>query len=210
MRSMPQAPGVVATMSDTSAVHVFDLRKHLASMMTKGPRVTTSSRPTYSYTGHEDEGFALDWSPTVAGRLATGDCAGKIRIWQPTAAGSGSDSIGTWSINPSAFTGHESSVEDIQWSPNEASVFISASADKTVRVWDIRDSKKSQITFQAHGEDVNVISWNKNVGYLLASGSDDGSFKVQSTSFAIILCVDLHSYDSIHLFVFYNRMIFSF
>ena len=25
---------------------------------------------------------------------------------------------------------------------------------------------------------VQVISWNKNVGYLLASGSDDGSFKV--------------------------------
>eukprot|EP01040_Poterioochromonas_malhamensis_P005971 gene5971-6418_t len=27
-------------------------------------------------------------------------------------------------------------------------------------------------------EDVNVISWNHNVGFLLASGSDDGSFKV--------------------------------
>ena len=35
-----------------------------------------------------------------------------------------------------------------------------------------------QITWTAHPQDVNVISWNKSVGYLLASGSDDGTFKV--------------------------------
>lgn len=57
-------------------------------------------------------------------------------------------------------------------------VFTSASADKTVAVWDLRRKNGSMLSLKAHEEDVNVISWNRNVTYLLASGSDDGSFKI--------------------------------
>ena len=110
------------------------------------------------------------------GRLATGDNSGNIYVWNA------SDASGTsWSIDSSPFSGHTNSVEDVQWSPTEATVFISASSDKTCRVWDIRGKKGPQITFQAHQSDVNVISWNRSVNYLLASGSDDGSFKVSNT-----------------------------
>lgn len=31
---------------------------------------------------------------------------------------------------------------------------------------------------QAHDADVNVLSWNRVVGYMMASGSDDGSLKI--------------------------------
>jgi WD40 repeat protein len=110
-------------------------------------------------------------------------------------------------------------------------VFISCSADKTVRVWDVRNKAGPMITTQAHDLDVNVCSWSRcegrswddeplsdgrgfgahgmigvlpawrslerarscrgsarhddvlcghgrSVTYLLATGSDDGSFKV--------------------------------
>ena len=57
-------------------------------------------------------------------------------------------------------------------------VFASASADKTVAVWDLRKKNGAMLSVQAHEEDVNVISWNTNVTYLMASGSDDGSFKI--------------------------------
>lgn len=57
-------------------------------------------------------------------------------------------------------------------------VFASASADKTVAVWDLRKKNGSMLSLKAHEEDVNVISWNRNVTYLLASGSDDGIFKI--------------------------------
>mgnify|MGYP005992090981 CR=1 FL=1 len=174
IRSMPQNPGFVATMSDSGKAHIFDLTTHLASMMGKGPRAnTTTTKPAFTYSGHQDEGYALDWNPLVPGRMATGDCAGKIRLWNPTATGAGN-----WAVDNTPLSGHTASVEDLQWSPSEATVLSSASADRTVRIWDIRDNTKPQITFDAHSEDVNVISWNRNVGYLLASGCDDGSFKV--------------------------------
>lgn len=179
IRSMPQSPGIIATMADTGKAHIFDLTANLASMMGKGPRLNgTNTKPAYTFSGHQDEGFAVDWNPLVAGRLATGDCAGKIRLWNPAAQSSGS----SWQVDNTAFSGHTASVEDLQWSPTEATVLSSASADCTVRIWDIRDNTKPQITFDAHSEDVNVISWNRSVAYLLASGSDDGSFKVRPTS----------------------------
>lgn len=39
------------------------------------------------FTGHQTEGFALDWSRVVPGRLVSGDCAGKIHLWEPQEGG---------------------------------------------------------------------------------------------------------------------------
>lgn len=62
-----------------------------------------------------------------------------------------------------AYAGHENSVEDLQWSPTEETVFASSSVDKTIRVWDTRERSKPMLTVQAHDTDVNVISWNQQV-----------------------------------------------
>ena len=84
-RCMPQDSGIVATMADTSAVHIFDLTRSVRSMQARGsPRVQPPSMPAYTFKGHKEEGFALDWSPVTAGQLATGDCAGAIHIWNST------------------------------------------------------------------------------------------------------------------------------
>ena len=70
-------------------------------------------------------------------------------------------------------------MEDIQWSPSEKTVFASCSVDRTIRIWDTRSHEhRSMMSVTAHASDVNVISWNREVGYLMVSGSDDGTFRV--------------------------------
>ncbi|CAM9674405.1 unnamed protein product [Hapterophycus canaliculatus] len=170
VRSMPQRPGVVATWSETSNVHVWDLEEQVSALAAKGAPRKSKVEPVFTFDGHMEEGFALDWSPTEEGRFVTGDCGNCVYLTRAVEGG--------WATDPVPFVGHVGSVEDLQWSPTEATVFASASADKTVAVWDLRKKNGSMLSLKAHEEDVNVISWNRNVTYLLASGSDDGSFKI--------------------------------
>jgi ribosome assembly protein RRB1 len=82
-----------------------------------------------------------------------------------------------WNVSSKPLRGHNGSVEDIQWSPTEPTVFCSGSVDRSLKIWDTRGDA-AQITVNAHADDINVVSWNSSVGYLLASGCDDGCFKV--------------------------------
>ena len=136
------------------------------------------------------EGYGLAWSPTLPGRLATGDCAKNLYIWEPREEG-------VWQVGPRPLEGHTESVEDIQWSPTESSVsshhmlplppfchlpsqvLATCSVDQTVRIWDCRAKaeKACMLTTRAHNTDVNVISWNRSQP-LLVSGADDGSLKI--------------------------------
>jgi len=175
LRVMPQSQGITASMSDSSAVHIYDLSTCAKSMMHKSSRSPPPSRSLFSFRGHHDEGFALDWSPVTTGQLVTGDCSGNIHVWSMEGSESGS---GGWKVDNKIYKGHKDSVEDLQWSPQEATVFSSCSSDKSVKIWDTRAYKPQISMIDIHTQDVNVMSWNSHVSYLLATGSDDGSFKV--------------------------------
>ena len=43
--------------------------------------------PLHHFKGHSAEGFALAWSPTTTGVMASGDCKRNIHLWRPTDAG---------------------------------------------------------------------------------------------------------------------------
>jgi len=173
VRSMPQQANIVATWADTGKVHVWDIAPLVTAVDAEDPsqqRVPTAS-PGYTFEGHADEGFAMDWSQKDAGKLLTGDCAKNIYAWHPQQGG-------TWQVDNVPYIGHTDSIEDLAWSPNESSVFASCSADKTVRIWDLRTKRNSMLTVQAHDTDVNVISWNTMVSHLMLSGADDGTFRI--------------------------------
>jgi ribosome assembly protein RRB1 len=169
VRAMQQKPGIVASWADTGHVHVWDLTQ-LAQALERGGSRESVSGPCATVGAGAEEGFALDWSGMEEGNLLCGDVGGAIRLAHRRESG--------WTQDGDALHGHRSSVEDLQWSPTEATVFASASADKTVAVWDLRRRSAPMISVPAHEADVNVLSWNPNVTYLLVSGGDEGTFKV--------------------------------
>lgn len=176
LRVMPsitssQAPQVVATWSDMGKVHLFDISTHVNSLDTTGIVADKKAKPFYTVNTHKSEGYALDWSRTQQGHLLSGDCHGKIFYSMPQSATS-------FTTDTTAFTGHTDSVEDLQWSPRQNTVFASASVDRTIKIWDSRKKNGSALSVLAHDSDVNVISWNHLADHLIASGSDNGDFAI--------------------------------
>uniref|UniRef100_A0A8C6SXN0 Glutamate-rich WD repeat-containing protein 1 n=1 Tax=Neogobius melanostomus TaxID=47308 RepID=A0A8C6SXN0_9GOBI len=168
---------LAACWSDKGQVEIFDLKPQLEAVHNSAAMATFISqqkeaKALFSFSGHMTEGFALDWSPTVPGRLVSGDCKKNIHVWEPQEGGT------SWKIDQRPFSSHSKSVEDLQWSPTEASVFASCSVDQSIRVWDVRAPPNSMLSAnEAHSSDINVISWNRSEPFLL-SGGDDGILKV--------------------------------
>ncbi|KAI4132840.1 MAG: hypothetical protein LQ347_002432 [Umbilicaria vellea] len=165
---------LTATMTEASEVLIHDVTPHLSAFDVPGTIITPQqNRPLSTLRMHKPEGYAVDWSPLVPhGKLITGDNDGHIYV---TTGGEGNK----WATDSRPYTGHDSSVEDLQWSPNEQNVFASASSDGTVKVWDVRSkSHKPAVSVKVSNTDVNVMSWSHQTTHLLATGADDGQWAV--------------------------------
>ncbi|KAF5743049.1 hypothetical protein HS088_TW09G01111 [Tripterygium wilfordii] len=177
IRAMVQSPHICASWADTGHVQIWDLSSHLNVLAESEKEVSlegssiSNQKPLMKF-GHKDEGYAIDWSPLVPGRLVSGDCKSNIHLWEPTSGAS-------WNVDATPFSGHAASVEDLQWSPTEADVFASCSVDGNITIWDTRLGKSPAVSFKAHKADVNVIAWNRLASCMLASGSDDGTFSIR-------------------------------
>jgi ribosome assembly protein RRB1 len=188
IRAMPQKPEIVATWSEIGNVNMYNIGGILDSFERSAGQEVKSSRkiirdPFFVYQGHKCEGYAMDWSRVREGQFATGDCSGNIHVW---ATGEGYSNLNTSSfkVTPSysacGVNIDNPSVEDIQWSPTEATVFATAECGGIVKIYDTRCAGRAMLTNKIHenGSDVNVISWNPIISNLLASGGDDGLFSV--------------------------------
>jgi ribosome assembly protein RRB1 len=146
VRSMPQQSHIVASWSDSAQVQIWDLSSFLlelekaesepAGSSNKNKIQKVAARQVHT---HSSEGFAVDWSAVHEGRLVSGDCRSKIHVWEPSSGGK-------WGVG-AALKGHEGSVEDLQWSPTEGTVFASASVDRTIRIWDTRETVSRRFAF---------------------------------------------------------------
>ena len=177
VRCMPQQSNIVATWSDVGQVNVFNVetitQRFAAAQGKAVSQQHIPTKPFFRFSKHTTEGYAMDWSPVRKGILATGDCHGSIHVWNPRPDGSFAVSAHTSSDGADAQ--QSLSVEDIQWSPSEETVFMSAECGGHVCIFDTRAPQRSMLRHCVHPHtDVNVVSWNKLVHNLVATGGDDG------------------------------------
>ncbi|KAK3058992.1 Ribosome assembly protein rrb1 [Extremus antarcticus] len=173
--SSTPATTLTAAMQESGDILIHDITPHLQAFDTPGFQIPpNASKPLSTIRAHKkNEGYALDWSPLVpAGKLLTGDSTGAIFATTRTEGGG-------FVTDTTPYTGHNSSVEELQWSPNERNVFASASSDGTVKIWDARaKTRQPAISVKVSSSDANVLSWSHQTPHLLASGHDDGTWSV--------------------------------
>ena len=68
-----------ASRSPSPSVQVWDLSQQLRALenglnpASAAPPAVARQAPLQLFAGHQDEGYAVDWSPVTQGRLATGE-----------------------------------------------------------------------------------------------------------------------------------------
>lgn len=163
-RIMPQRPSVIATMSPSNSVLIYDYHKH--------PSHPTENvcRPQFRCNGHNSEGYGLSWNPNTEGQLVSGADDGSVCVWDINNNPSNSQDV-----KPLLFlSSHTDVVEDVDWHQSFPHLCGSAGDDRRILLWDIRSPGKPNHSIDdAHKEEVNSIAFSKHNEYLFASGSSD-------------------------------------
>ncbi|CBK23593.2 uncharacterized protein [Blastocystis hominis] len=160
MRFMPQNPAIVATKTSSGIVNIFDTQTFPALPPSE------SIHKTLELTGHEAEGYGLDWSRLQNGYLASGSDDCKICCW---------DIRG--STAPLRSYARSCVVEDVNWHPVQSHVLAAVGDDGFLGFYDLRQADPASLT-PVHAKDCNVVRFNPHFPRLFVTASSDTSVKL--------------------------------
>jgi histone-binding protein RBBP4 len=175
-RYQPQNPDIIATMSVSGDVLIFDRTKH--------PNSPTSNdcKPDIRLKGHSAEGYksvlfcaknryGLSWNPHKPGHLVTASDDTTVRHWDISSFQKANREIQA----TTTYTTHDAVVNDVSFHPLHDSLFASVSDDLTLQIHDIRSTSTSQPAHKvkAHSQPVNSLSFNPSAEFVLLTASSD-------------------------------------
>lgn len=178
-RYMPQNPDVIASCNNFGSVLVYDRTKHanvktaLADTDIGAPQLRLVS-PT---TSHADM-FAIDWNRQQEGTLASGSMAGHMSVYDIQKVQEDSDEV-----EPVWGAGAESGINDLEWIPNHDSLFLAASENGVVQLYDTRQAGATKLTF-AHSCAVNSVSVCPGQTTTFATGDSNGQIDIRDLRLA--------------------------
>ena len=182
-RYMPQNQDIIATMSVSGDVLVFDRTQHPM-------RGTGVCKPQIRLTGHSKEGYGLSWSPHKEGTLLSASEDTTVRLWDITQYNKKDPVIS----NAAVYDSHTAVVNDVSFHPVHDALFASVSDDLTLQIHDTRRSSFSTPAYscKAHADAVNAVAFNEASEYVVATASADqtvGLWDLRN------LKVKLHSFE---------------
>jgi len=73
----------------------------------------------------------------------------------------------------SAKGGHRDAINALAFNPTSDTLVATASADKTIGIWDLRSLKEKIHTLEGHNDAVTSLAWHPQESGILGSGSYD-------------------------------------
>ncbi|KAJ3063710.1 THO complex subunit 3, partial [Rhizoclosmatium hyalinum] len=118
-------------------------------------------------TGHRSKILSVAWSASGT-KLASGsyDHTAKVFSLGECALANIRDAVGV------DLKGHSADVDQVKWHPTDDFGLATTSADKTVKVWDVRAPAKPSATVQTTGENIN-IAWSPDGNTIAVGNKDD-------------------------------------
>jgi ribosome assembly protein 4 len=111
-------------------------------------------------------------------RLVTASDDATLFLW--TISYSGILNTDALTLNPVRLTGHQALINDVAFSPDNGHYIVSASFDKSLRLWDGR-SGKFLSTLKSHTASIYRVAWSADAR-LFASASKDSTVKIWNRS----------------------------
>lgn len=100
---------------------------------------------------------------------------------QQVLTASGDSTLILWDINTGkpiqTFAEHNQDVMSMAVNPKDSNIFVSASVDRTAKIWDVRDPMGSVQTFDGHEGDINGVDFMSS-GQGFGTGSEDGTARI--------------------------------
>ncbi|XP_003384776.2 PREDICTED: THO complex subunit 3-like isoform X2 [Amphimedon queenslandica] len=119
-----------------------------------------ANKRSKEYVAHQSKVHSVGWS-CDGSRLASGSFDKSVTIWSLESDRLGRD--GNYKV-------HTGSVDQLRWHPSKPEVLVTASGDKTIRVWDTRAGKPTS-TVTTKGENINIC-WSPD-GHTIAVGNKE-------------------------------------
>ncbi|CUA72684.1 putative WD repeat-containing protein alr3466 [Nostoc sp, PCC 7120] [Rhizoctonia solani] len=150
---------------DWPAALLFDSKRVICGSKSGQIYMLEGSKPTRSFTGHDDEISSISFSPD-GHSFASGTKYGALMIWDA--------STGERLFGP--LVGHFGIICSIAYSP-DGSHLASGSADRTIRLWSPSIGTPVGSPFEGHTDVIRSVAFSPDGNYLV-SGSQDTTVRI--------------------------------
>jgi WD40 repeat protein len=154
--------GYLLSGSEDTTVCLWDVMAGASGGSSAGNQI----QPLSIFKGHTAVVEDIDWHAKDANLIASVSDDRSIRLWDiRTGAAKGHDHI--------VENAHAGDINGVSFNPVMEMTFATASADKTVAIWDMRNLKQKVHTLEGHTDEVYMVDWAPFNESILGSCSAD-------------------------------------